>query len=147
MLHADLIISGGFTIERSKRLKPGPLPLWRRPTASRRQIALLASIPPAAGSLPCSRIVKHRSGSRLILSSRPRSRRRKRPLTLAKIAEMNLVRTPRVVAAGIVGNVLEWYDFAIYGYFAATIGRQFFPHEDAVAQLLSAFGIFALGYL
>jgi MFS transporter, MHS family, proline/betaine transporter len=27
------------------------------------------------------------------------------------------------------------------------IGRQFFPHEDPVAQLLSAFGVFALGYL
>jgi hypothetical protein len=53
----------------------------------------------------------------------------------------------RVIAAGMIGNVLEWYDFAIYGYFAAAIGRQFFPHEDAVAQLFSAFGIFALGYL
>src|SRR6516162_2193337 len=52
-----------------------------------------------------------------------------------------------VIAAGMIGNVLEWYDFAIYGYFAAAIGRQFFPHEDAVAQLLSAFGVFALGYL
>src|SRR6202048_1648194 len=31
--------------------------------------------------------------------------------------------------------------------FAAQIGRQFFPHEDAVAQLLSTFGIFAVGYL
>jgi MHS family proline/betaine transporter-like MFS transporter len=53
----------------------------------------------------------------------------------------------RVVAAGTIGNVLEWYDFAIYGYFATAIGRQFFPHEDPVAQLLSAFGVFALGYL
>jgi len=53
----------------------------------------------------------------------------------------------RVIAAGMIGNLLEWYDFAIYGYFAATIGRQFFPHEDPVAQLLSAFGIFAIGYL
>ena len=35
----------------------------------------------------------------------------------------------RVIAAGMIGNLLEWYDFAIYGYFAATIGRQFFPHE------------------
>jgi MHS family proline/betaine transporter-like MFS transporter len=52
-----------------------------------------------------------------------------------------------VVAAGLIGNVLEWYDFAIYGYFAAAIGRQFFPHEDPVAQLLSTFGVFALGYL
>ena len=53
----------------------------------------------------------------------------------------------KVIAAGMIGNVLEWYDFAIYGYFASAIGRQFFPHEDPVAQLLSAFGVFALGYL
>jgi MHS family proline/betaine transporter-like MFS transporter len=53
----------------------------------------------------------------------------------------------RIIAAGVIGNVLEWYDFAIYGYFAAAIGRQFFPHEDPVAQVLSAFGVFALGYL
>jgi len=60
---------------------------------------------------------------------------------------MDNARTRRVIAAGMIGNVLEWYDFAIYGYFASQIGRQFFPHEDAVAQLLSAFGVFALGYL
>lgn len=53
----------------------------------------------------------------------------------------------RVIAAGMIGNVLEWYDFAIYGYFATAIGRHFFPQEDAVAQLLSAFGVFALGYV
>jgi MHS family proline/betaine transporter-like MFS transporter len=60
---------------------------------------------------------------------------------------MDNARTRRVIAAGMIGNVLEWYDFAIYGYFASQIGRQFFPHEDAVAQLLAAFGVFALGYL
>src|SRR5262245_770190 len=60
---------------------------------------------------------------------------------------MNSAQTRRVIAAGIIGNVLEWYDFAIYGYFATQIGRQFFPHEDPVAQLLSTFGVFALGYL
>ena len=43
--------------------------------------------------------------------------------------------------------MLEWYDFAVYGYFATAIGRHFFPHEDAVAQLLSAFGVFAIGYV
>jgi MHS family proline/betaine transporter-like MFS transporter len=47
----------------------------------------------------------------------------------------------------MIGNVLEWYDFAVYGYFATAIGRHFFPHEDAVAQLLSAFGVFAIGYV
>jgi len=60
---------------------------------------------------------------------------------------MNSAHIRRVIAAGMIGNVLEWYDFAIYGYFAAQIGRYFFPHDDAVAQLLLAFGVFAIGYL
>ena len=56
-------------------------------------------------------------------------------------------KTRAVIAAGAIGNVLEWYDFAIYGYFAAAIGRAFFPSEDPVAQVLAAFGIFAVGFL
>lgn len=60
---------------------------------------------------------------------------------------MNSINTRKVVAAGAIGNVLEWYDFAIYGYFAAAIGKKFFPHEDPIAQVLAAFGIFAVGYL
>jgi MFS transporter, MHS family, proline/betaine transporter len=60
---------------------------------------------------------------------------------------MNSAHIRRVIAAGMIGNALEWYDFAIYGYFAVQIGRHFFPHDDAVAQLLSAFGVFAIGYL
>jgi MFS transporter, MHS family, proline/betaine transporter len=54
---------------------------------------------------------------------------------------------PRVMAAGAIGNVLEWYDFAVYGYFAASIGRAFFPEQDKVAQLLAAFGVFAVGFI
>src|SRR3954469_12507303 len=61
--------------------------------------------------------------------------------------QMKSRQTTRVIAAGAIGNVLEWYDFAIYGYFAAAIGRTFFPSEQPVAQLLMAFGIFAVGYL
>ena len=60
---------------------------------------------------------------------------------------MNSAQMRRVIVAGMIGNVLEWYDFAVYGFFAAAIGQEFFPHQDRVAQLLSAFGIFALGYL
>jgi hypothetical protein len=33
----------------------------------------------------------------------------------------------RLILAGTAGNVMEWYDFAICGYFAATIGRHFSP--------------------
>jgi len=53
----------------------------------------------------------------------------------------------RVIAAGVIGNLLEWYDFAIYGFFATQIGAAFFPAEDKVAQVLAAFGIFAIGYV
>jgi MFS transporter, MHS family, proline/betaine transporter len=55
--------------------------------------------------------------------------------------------THKTIAASMIGNVIEWYDFAIYGNFAAAIGRNFFPRQDAVAQLIAAFGVFAIGYL
>ena len=53
----------------------------------------------------------------------------------------------RAVVAGVAGNVLEWYDFAVYGYFAQAIGRHFFPSDDPAASLVAAFGVFAAGFL
>lgn len=56
--------------------------------------------------------------------------------------------TPRrAVIAGAIGNVLEWYDFAVYAFFAGTIGRLFFPQANEVDSLIAAFGVFAAGYL
>ncbi len=51
------------------------------------------------------------------------------------------------VVAGAIGNVMEWFDFAVYGYFAPVIGKQFFPSDDPVSSLLAAFGAFAAGFL
>ena len=53
----------------------------------------------------------------------------------------------RLLAAGSIGNVLEWYDFAIYGYLAPYIAAEFFPTDDPLSSLLAAFGAFAAGYL
>jgi len=53
----------------------------------------------------------------------------------------------RVVAAGIAGNVMEWYDFSVYGYFARTIGNLYFPADDPRTSLLAAFAVFAIGFL
>lgn len=47
----------------------------------------------------------------------------------------------------MVGNALEWYDFAIYGYFAATIGFKFFPSDDPAASVIASFGVFAVGFV
>ncbi len=52
----------------------------------------------------------------------------------------------RTALAGLIGNVLEWFDFAVYGYFASDIGHQFFPQSSASAQQLLAFAVFALGF-
>jgi len=52
----------------------------------------------------------------------------------------------RNVIAGCVGNVLEWYDFALYGFFAPFIAKQFFPSDDQVISLLATFGVFAVGF-
>jgi MHS family proline/betaine transporter-like MFS transporter len=43
--------------------------------------------------------------------------------------------------------VLEWFDFAVYGYFASNIGHQFFPTSTPAVQQLLTFGTFALGFL
>jgi MFS transporter, MHS family, proline/betaine transporter len=49
--------------------------------------------------------------------------------------------------AGAVGNALDWYDFAVYGYFAPVFASQFFPSEDPLTSLIAAFGVFAVGFL
>jgi MHS family proline/betaine transporter-like MFS transporter len=53
----------------------------------------------------------------------------------------------RTAAAGLIGNVLEWFDFAVYGYFASDIGRLFFPAEDPTASTLLSYAVFLLGFV
>ena len=48
---------------------------------------------------------------------------------------------------GVVGNALEWYDFAIIGFLAPQIGRNFFPSDDPLLSLFGAFGVFAAAFL
>ena len=53
----------------------------------------------------------------------------------------------RIVVAGLAGNVMEWYDFGTYGFFAATIGTLFFPAHDPMVSLIASFAVFAIGFL
>jgi MHS family proline/betaine transporter-like MFS transporter len=53
----------------------------------------------------------------------------------------------RTLLAGAIGNVLEWYDFALYGYFAPVIAVLFFPSALPSLSLITAFGVFAVGFL
>jgi MFS transporter, MHS family, proline/betaine transporter len=53
----------------------------------------------------------------------------------------------RLAIAGMAGNILEWYDFSIYGFFAYAIGENFFPSHSKSTSLIDAFGVFAAGFL
>jgi MFS transporter, MHS family, proline/betaine transporter len=52
-----------------------------------------------------------------------------------------------VIVAATVGNVLEWFDFLVYGFFAVTIAEVFFPTGNPTVSLLITFGTFGLAYL
>jgi len=51
------------------------------------------------------------------------------------------------IMAGFIGNVVEWYDFALYGYLAGVIAPIFFPSENPTAGLIATYGIFAAGFM
>ena len=53
----------------------------------------------------------------------------------------------RVVIAAVIGNVLEWFDFVVYGFLAVTISQVFFPTSDPTVSLLVTFSAFGLAYL
>lgn len=52
----------------------------------------------------------------------------------------------KIAASGMVGNILEWYDFTLYGYLAVIMAALFFPSENQIASMLASFGAFAVGF-
>lgn len=52
----------------------------------------------------------------------------------------------RVVTGASIGNAVEWFDFAIYGFLATFIAAQFFPAGNDTAALLNTFAIFAAAF-
>ena len=53
----------------------------------------------------------------------------------------------KAITAGVIGNVLEWYDFGVYGYLVPTISQLFFPGGDPTVSLLSTFAVFGVGFV
>nr|WP_087574240.1 MFS transporter [Sphingomonas sp. CDS-1] len=53
----------------------------------------------------------------------------------------------KAIIGGSTGNLVEWYDWYAYSAFTLYFAQHFFPNEDRTAQLLSAAGIFAVGFL
>jgi MFS transporter, MHS family, proline/betaine transporter len=53
----------------------------------------------------------------------------------------------RALVAACIGNLVEWYDFAIYSAFATVLASTYFPSADDTAGLLATFAVFAIAFL
>src|SRR5258708_31095791 len=53
----------------------------------------------------------------------------------------------RLIVAATIGNVFEWFDFVVYGFFAVTLAEVFFPTGNPTVSLLVTFGAFGLAFL
>jgi MHS family proline/betaine transporter-like MFS transporter len=53
----------------------------------------------------------------------------------------------RLIIAATIGNVFEWFDFVVYGFFAVALSEVFFPTGDPTVSLLVTFGAFGLAYI
>jgi MFS transporter, MHS family, proline/betaine transporter len=51
-----------------------------------------------------------------------------------------------VISASAIGNFVEWFDFAVYGFLATIIAKQFFPDSSVNLGLLKTFGVFAVAF-
>lgn len=52
----------------------------------------------------------------------------------------------QVTFAGFAGTVVEWFDFAVYGFMATIIASTFFPESHGAVALLQTFAIFAVAF-
>jgi MFS family permease len=51
------------------------------------------------------------------------------------------------IAGGMIGNIIEWYDWTIYGLLSSVFAGQFFPSDNAITSLLATLATFALGFV
>ncbi|ULJ60086.1 MFS transporter [Wielerella bovis] len=53
----------------------------------------------------------------------------------------------KAATSSFIGNFVEWFDYAAYGYLAAIISKVFFPSEDPQTGLIATFAVFAISFI
>lgn len=71
----------------------------------------------------------------------------KKRLRKDDITVVDLGVAKQAVVGTAVGNAMEWFDFGIYSYLAATIGKVFFPEFTGPTQLIYSLATFAIAFL
>lgn len=67
-------------------------------------------------------------------------------MTTTPVEQVDPATLRKVIVAAGIGNFVEWFDFAVYGFLATTIALQFFPSSDTSAALLKTFAVFAVAF-
>jgi MHS family proline/betaine transporter-like MFS transporter len=78
------------------------------------------------------------------------TRRLRRNRGALRTEDVQVVEPPllkRAVGASALGNCMEWFDFGVYSYLAAVIGKVFFPGASPGAQVISSFATFAAAFV
>jgi MHS family proline/betaine transporter-like MFS transporter len=65
----------------------------------------------------------------------------------ARLATGSVSLRRRAIIATVLGNGFEWFDFMVYGFFAITIGKLFFPTGDDLTSLMLSAATFGVGFL
>ncbi len=66
---------------------------------------------------------------------------------MTQVGDADTVTLRKVITGASIGNAVEWFDFAIYGFLATFIAANFFPEGNDTAALLNTFAIFAAAFL
>ena len=61
--------------------------------------------------------------------------------------EVNPSDVKKAVMGASIGNLIEWFDYASYGYLATIIAVVFFPAGNPQLALLGTFGVFAVSFI
>ncbi len=67
--------------------------------------------------------------------------------TTKNISHINRGLLRKAAAASFVGNFVEWFDYASYGYLATIIAVVFFPNVSSTNALIATFGVFAISFI
>lgn len=65
-------------------------------------------------------------------------------LTTPEAVHPGAAKMRRLILAASIGNALEWFDLIVYGFFAVTIAKLFFPATSEATSLLLTLGTFGL---
>ena len=67
-------------------------------------------------------------------------------MTTTAVEQVDPATLRKVIVAAAIGNFVEWFDFAVYGFLATTIALLFFPSGDPSVALLKTFAVFAVAF-